>query len=74
MEIDAGRFIVGVCLQAMQQLPQESVDFVLTSPPYADQRNYGEGSGKIPPDSYVEWFRPIAEEIYRVLNPCSYFA
>ena len=69
MEIDAGRFIVGDCLQAMQQLPQESVDFVLTSPPYADQRNYGEGSGKIPPDSYVEWFRPIAEEIYRVLKP-----
>lgn len=51
MEIDAGRFIVGDCLQAKQQLPQESVDFVLTSPPYADQRNYGEGSGKIPPDS-----------------------
>ena len=37
----------------------------VTSPPYADRRDYDKSSGfkPIPPDEYVEWFRPIAANV-----------
>ena len=40
----------------------------MTSPPYADQRDYGASNTKIEADGYAEWFRPKAEQIYRVLK------
>lgn len=39
------------CLAA-SNLPKQSVDLIVTSPPYADAR-----SGGIPLEEYVEWFR-----------------
>lgn len=56
------------CLEGMRLLPDDSVDLVFTSPPYADQRNYGHADGTIKPDDYVQWFIPKANEIYRVLK------
>lgn len=53
------------CLDFMSQvLKPGSVDLVLTSPPYADMRDYV----KIPPDKYVDWFLPHAHLIYEVLK------
>ena len=47
-------------------LPDESVDLIVTSPPYAERRN---GSyGGIHPNKYVAWFLPIAEQLFRVLK------
>lgn len=43
-----------------------AVDFVITSPPYADKRRGSYDS--IHPDKYVEWFMPISKEIHRVLK------
>ncbi len=43
-----------------------SVDFVITSPPYADKRKNSYES--IHPDKYVDWFMPIAKEIHRILK------
>ena len=62
------RFITGDCETVMKALPAESVDFVLTSPPYADKRDYGLLDGMIPPDDYVDWFMPKAKQIHRVLK------
>lgn len=45
----------------------ESVNLIVTSPPYADQRKNTYGG--IAPDKYVEWFLPISAELYRVLKP-----
>jgi len=39
-------------------------DLVLTSPPYADMRDYV----KIPANEYVDWFLPIARGIKKVLR------
>lgn len=50
-------------------LEEGSIDLVLTSPPYADMRDYV----KIPADKYVEWFLPIAQSIYEVLKPNGVF-
>jgi DNA modification methylase len=43
----------------------QSVDAIVTSPPYADQRGYGGAK----PDDYAEWFRPFLAEMLRVLKP-----
>jgi DNA modification methylase len=57
----------------MKQLPPGSIDLVLTSPPYADQRDYGSELLSIPPDEYVKWFAPKARQIKRVLNDSGSF-
>lgn len=55
----------------LRGLPDNSVDFVVTSPPYADQRKHTYGG--VSPDEYVEWFLPISKEILRVLKPTGTF-
>jgi hypothetical protein len=46
-------------------------NLVITSPPYASQREYDPESGftPVPPDEYSGWFRPAAENIAAVLAP-----
>lgn len=61
-------FINGDCEDVLKRFPRESINLVFTSPPYADQRDYGHSESLIAPDDYVEWFAPKAREIYRVLE------
>ncbi len=57
---------LGDCLDVLPTLPDESVNLIVTSPPYADRRK---GSyGGVHPDKYVEWFLPIAAQLKRVLK------
>ncbi len=59
----------GDCLQLLADIPDDSIDMIITSPPYADQiKDYGEKVRKIKPEHYVEWFLPRAKELYRVLS------
>jgi site-specific DNA-methyltransferase (adenine-specific) len=51
----------------LKKLPDNSVDLIFTSPPYADQRKSTYGG--IHPNKYVEWFLPISEQLLRVLKP-----
>lgn len=67
-KIEIDNFYVGRCEEVMKGIDSESIDMVLTSPPYADQRSYGIKNSKIKPDGYVEWFKPMAHQIYRVLK------
>lgn len=57
----------GDAATVLRELQNESVDLVVTSPPYADQRKHTYGG--VAPDHYVEWFLPIAAELLRVLKP-----
>ncbi len=66
-------FCTGKCEEVLASFPDGSVDFILTSPPYADQRFYGTDEYKIKPASYVDWFLPKAKEFYRVLSPTGSF-
>jgi len=59
--------ILSDCLDVLKTLPDNSVNLIITSPPYADQRKSTYGG--ISPDKYVEWFLPIAKELKRVLHP-----
>lgn len=61
----------GNCEDILQKLPDNCVDFIFTSPPYADQRQ--KTYGGVRPDQYVDWFMPKAEEFKRVLKPTGTF-
>jgi DNA modification methylase len=61
----------GDCLDVLARRAADSVDLVITSPPYADQRSATyEG---VHPDRYVDWFLPRAEQFLRVLKPTGSF-
>ncbi len=62
---------LGDCEEVLRQLPDDSVDLIFTSPPYADQRKNTYGG--IHPDDYVAWFLPKAEQMLRVLKPSGTF-
>jgi site-specific DNA-methyltransferase (adenine-specific)/site-specific DNA-methyltransferase (cytosine-N4-specific) len=62
---------LGDCREVLGQIPDHSVDLVVTSPPYADNRM--KTYGGIHPDKYVEWFLPITGELLRVLKPTGTF-
>lgn len=57
----------GDCLDCLKKLPPESINLIVTSPPYADNRK-GVYHG-VSIDKYIEWFLPISSELYRVLRP-----
>lgn len=70
-EIELDRILQGDCRELLKTLPPDSVDLVITSPPYADQRKSTYGG--ITPDSYVEWFLPVSAELFRTLKPSGSF-
>ena len=55
----------------LRVLEDESVDLVITSPPYAERRK--KAYGGIPADKYVKWFLPVSAELLRVLKPTGSF-
>jgi DNA modification methylase len=63
--------LCGDCRELLKEIPDNSVDLIVTSPPYADQRKSTYGG--IHPDKYVEWFLPISAELLRVLKPTGTF-
>ena len=65
------RLFLGDAAKELKKIDSESVDLIVTSPPYADQRK--QTYGGIQPDEYVEWFMPIAAELQRVLMPSGTF-
>ena len=70
MEIKTKLFL-GDCATELKKLTDNSVDLIVTSPPYADQRRNTYGG--IHPDKYVDWFLPISAELLRVLKPTGTF-
>lgn len=65
------KFVLGDCLDILKSVPENSIDLIFTSPPYADQRSRVYGG--IKPDDYVAWFLPRADQFMRVLRPTGSF-
>jgi site-specific DNA-methyltransferase (cytosine-N4-specific) len=63
---DLGAAYVGDSAALMAQVPDRSVNLVVTSPPYALEfkKEYGNAAK----DVYVDWLRPFGEEIQRILT------
>lgn len=70
MEINT-QLLLGDCKEELKKIPENSVDLIFTSPPYADQRK--KTYGGIHHDKYVEWFLPTTEQLLRVLKPTGTF-
>ncbi len=62
---------LGDCEEILKDLPDNSIDLIFTSPPYADQRK--KTYGGIHPDNYVEWFLPKTQQMLRILKPTGTF-
>ncbi|PSW75634.1 site-specific DNA-methyltransferase [Photobacterium damselae] len=71
MEINESLIFNANCLDILKNIQTDSIDLIVTSPPYADQRKSTYGG--IHPNKYVEWFMPISKELLRVLKPTGSF-
>jgi site-specific DNA-methyltransferase (adenine-specific) len=61
----------GDAKQELIKISDNSIDLIVTSPPYADQRKGTYGG--IHPDKYVDWILPITKQLLRVLKPTGSF-
>lgn len=62
---DFGQAFLGDSLEIMKNLPDNSINLILTSPPFAltRQKEYGNK----PEQEYINWFMQFSEEFYRLL-------
>ncbi len=57
----------GDCIDLMKRLPSQSVDFILTDPPYITR--YRDRSGRaVINDDNADWLEPAFDQMYRVLK------
>jgi site-specific DNA-methyltransferase (cytosine-N4-specific) len=66
-----GGAYVGNSLILLAELPEGSVDLVMTSPPFALQRQ--KTYGNVQEAEYVEWIKPFGKEVFRVLKESGSF-
>lgn len=63
---DHGAAYQGDSKELLDELPQESIDLVVTSPPFGLRRKKEYGNED--PEDYNEWFIDFAEKVHRVLT------
>lgn len=66
LKTEHGQMLLGDSVQAMKAMKGSSVDLIMTSPPFAlvRKKDYGNESA----ESYLDWFRPFAEQFHRILK------
>ena len=67
------KILTGDCFDLIKEQPDNSVDLVITSPPYANIVSYGKNVSVKKTDDYVDWILPLFREIHRVLKPSGSF-
>ena len=67
MRITTAEIKQGDCLEVLRDFSDNSINLVVTSPPYADRRKHTYGG--VSPEKYVDWFLPRSEQFLRVLKP-----
>jgi DNA modification methylase len=68
---DYGAAYVGDSLELLDQLESDSIDLVITSPPFALQRK--KTYGNVEQEDYVDWLLEFCKKVYRVLNSTGSF-
>jgi len=64
---NSGRAYCADGVEVLGALPENSIDLVMTSPPFALRRK--KSYGNAPAEEYCDWFWPFAKAIHRVLKP-----
>jgi len=62
-----GAAYLGNALEYLHDMVDNSVDLIMTSPPFALRRK--KEYGNVGADEYIEWFMPFAAEFQRILKP-----
>jgi len=66
-QLSVNTILHGDCIEKMREMPANSVDFILTDPPYLV--NYRDRDGRtIQNDAKSDWLKPAMREAYRVLK------
>jgi len=63
---DLGKMWHGDSMELLRTMDDESINLILTSPPFALIRK--KSYGNRPEDEYVDWLEPFAKEFLRVLS------
>ena len=71
VSLEQDKIYLGDCAEILRRIPSNSVNLIVTSPPYADNRKSTYGG--VPIKTYVKWFLPISLELKRVLHPTGSF-
>ncbi len=58
----------GDCRELLKQIPDSSVNLVVTSPPYNIGKPYGKYKDKIALDKWEELINDVTKEVYRILT------
>ncbi len=66
-----GSAYIGDSLELLDLLEADSVDLVVTSPPFALQRE--KSYGNVSQEAYVDWLLDFCRKVYRVLAPTGSF-
>ncbi len=61
------------CLEGMREIPDDSVDLVVTSPPYNLGIDYTRYDDRRPLDEYLAWTQDWATQVQRILKPTGSF-
>ena len=62
------KIILGDCIKEMRKLPENSVDLIVTDPPYNIGINYGKNKDKLSQDDYIKWCIKWIKQCERVLK------
>jgi len=65
---EKGVLYCGDCLEIMQKLPKESIDFVFTSPPYNLGIEYNNYNDNKPYNEYLQWCEKWGRSLYKLLK------
>ena len=60
-------------MELSKELPDDCIDLVVTSPPYADTVSYGKDINVFSPENYPDWILPLFVEANRFLTPTGSF-
>ncbi len=67
----SGKAYVGDSIQLLSELKDNSIDLVMTSPPFALRRQ--KTYGNVEETEYVDWIKPFGKEVFRVLKESGSF-
>ena len=67
------KVLIGDCFELIKDIPDNTIDLVITSPPYSSIVSYGKDVSIYEPNEYVDWILPLFKEIHRVLKPSGSF-
>ena len=62
------KIICGDCIDELKKLPDESIDLIITDPPFNIGKDYGKYKDKLHKEEYLEWCKKWLGEYIRVLK------